>query len=97
MDNGIKMKIKYSPQISENSISYEINGESIVCNLNGEIDNFDFSDVPAGSLVEVESSLEIKVVESVKRDENGVLWVKLYKPINRNSSYEDKFPDWIEV
>lgn len=91
------MKIKYSPQVSSNQVTYTFNNDQITCTCNGEIDVFDFSNVPAGSLVEVESSLPIKVIESVKKTEDGVLWVELYKPINSQSSYEEKFPDWVEV
>lgn len=91
------MKVKYSPQVSSNQVTYTFNNDKITCNCNGEVDVFDFSNVPAGSLVEVESSLPIRVIQSVKRTGDGVLWVELYRPISSNSSSEERFPDWVEV
>lgn len=91
------MKIKYSPQISDNEVIYDINGDVISCLCNGEHDTFDFSQVPADSVIDVETSMPIRIITSAKRDVEGVLWLRLYKPISSNATENERFPEWTEV
>jgi hypothetical protein len=45
------MQVLYSPQFNDvDSISYEFVGEKIICTLNGEVDEFDFTACPKGYL-----------------------------------------------
>lgn len=98
------MKILYSPQINEiDVLEYEFVGDKITVTYNGEIDEYDFTDMPDGSVArsygrepEIISNLPINPVIEAKRM-NGILHVILIKFIPFNATEDKKFPDWIEV
>ena len=99
------MKILYSPCISEEIIRYTFNGEKIIAEIDEEIDEFDFTDMPDGILETfnfrtgeslVETILEHNPILSAKR-EKGILYVELLNFITEDATKEEKFPNWIEV
>jgi hypothetical protein len=100
---GYFMKVLYSPQLNEaDTLTYEFMDEKIIANLNGEIDTFDFTDFPDGEVSvggreeSVTTTLPIcPLIRATK--ENGVLSVTLLNFISKDASYEERFPDWIEV
>jgi hypothetical protein len=93
------MKIKYSPQINDqHEVSYSFNGDVITVTVNNETDTFDFSSMPNDSVAQrIISSLPIIVIPIVSKDENGELWVTLFKPITSNATEAECFPDWKDV
>jgi len=93
------MKIKYSPQVNDQDlVSYEFNGAVITANVNGEIDTFDFSSMPNDSIAQsITSSLPIYVIIEAKKDKDGELWIRLFKPITFDATEAERFPDWIDI
>ena len=99
------MKIKYSPQVNEEQIRYEFDGDVITATICNFTDTFDFSEFPDGELKKydeetgeelIKTNLPINPIISAKR-ENGVLSVVLLNWIGTDASEEERFPDWIEV
>jgi hypothetical protein len=100
------MRVLYSPQIglTQDRITYRFDGDIIIATYRGVEDSFDFSGMPDGKLQwgvdappPITSILEVvPVVDAERRD--GVLYVTLLNVIDENSStYEDRFPEWVEV
>jgi hypothetical protein len=97
------MQVLYSPQFNDvDSISYEFVGEKIICTLNGEVDEFDFTGLPEGILGAgyrenpIETTLAMNPISGAKR-ENGILYVTLLNFIGKDATQEERFPEWIEV
>ncbi len=86
------MIIYYSPQRSDSKLGYEFDGEVITATLDGQVDTFDFSDMPNGKAEEIASTLPICPVVSAKRT-NGELEVTLLKFHGANAPYEERFPE----
>ena len=93
------MKIKYSPQVNNiNNVSYSFKGDIITAIVDGQTDTFDFSSMSNDSVAtEIESSLLVKVITMASKDENGELWVTLFKPITSNATEAECFPVWENV
>ncbi|QJT70398.1 hypothetical protein [Microcystis phage MaeS] len=97
------MKVLYSPQLNENDVlEYEFIGDKIIASYNGEVDEFDFTDMPdgfangGGRNPNIISTLPFcPIIEARKTD--GVLYVTMIKFISSNASEKEKFPDWIDV
>ena len=94
------MKILFSPQVNEEKIIYDFEGEKITATFRGVTDVFDFSDMPNGIVEnpqeDIETSLEINPFSFVERL-NGELKIELLNYIGSNATYEERFPEWFEV
>lgn len=103
------MKVLLSPQISDNTITYEFSQNYIkvrmIYNDTEYIDSFDFSGFSDGQLEvhdEVTGEPNILVDLPVNplllaKREKGILWVKLLNWIDIKEKDEDVlFPDWID-
>ena len=93
------MKISYVYQINyQHQVSYEFNEDVITANVNGETDTFDFSSMPNDSIAQsISSSLPIIVVTEAKKDKNGELWIRLFKPITFEENESGISEEWIDV
>lgn len=91
------MRVLYSPQFFPGqNIDYQFNGEEIIVKIDGISDNFDFTDVPNGTLEGVKTILPLNPIVSAKR-EGGVLSVELLNFIDDNATDDEKFPEWREI
>ena len=93
------MKIKYVHQINDqHQVSYEFNGDVITATVNEETDTFDFSSMPNDSIAQsITSSLPIIVVTEAKKDKDGELWIRLFKPITFEENESGVSVEWIDV
>lgn len=98
------MKVLFSPRTSGENIHYHFEGQKITIEIDGVIDSFDFTDLPDGELdlYDAEGKQRLKTNLSFNpiryaEKKDGVLWVRLLKKISNNASYEDRFPEWIDV
>tara|TARA_R100000781_G_scaffold107786_1_gene72127 strand:- start:706 stop:987 length:282 start_codon:yes stop_codon:yes gene_type:complete len=93
------MKIKYSPQVnSEHTVSYNFDGDIVTVDVNGQTDSFNFSTMPNDSIVQsINSSLPIRPICSARKDESGVVWLELFKPISASATEAELFPEWETV
>lgn len=91
------MKILFSPQVSEQHITYEFKDKSFTATLNGIVDEFDFSEFSDGRLdvQSVKTDLEINPILDAEI-KNGELFVELINYIGTNASEKEKFPEWID-
>ena len=92
------MKILYSPQVREDFDKYnvDIQGEAITIQYHDKTETFDFTGMPNG-VGEVKSEVfDFEPITSVKRVD-GVLWVEILNFIGIDATYEERFPEWIEV
>jgi hypothetical protein len=92
------IKVLYSPQVNNiDKLVYEFNGEVLNIHLNDQTDTFDFSECPEGRVDNIEHDFPIdNIIEDAYR-ENGILHLKLLSMIGHDATYEECFPDWIEV
>lgn len=98
------MKVFLSPHVSGERIRYSFMRETITVRYRGEMDTFDFTDMPDGELTLydnegndlIETSLEINPILSAKRVD-GVLYVELLNFIGVDATEEECFPEWIDV
>ena len=91
------MRMLFSPQVNnKDTLTYEFIVDKIIVTLNGEVDEFDFTDMPDGRADNIESHLTINPVQQAYKI-NGVLHVILLNFIDGNATEEERFPDWIEV
>lgn len=90
------MRVFLSPQVSDMKIEYTFENEVITANYNGEVDEFDFSGMPDGEMGEIETTLPVNPILSASKI-NGILSVELLNYIGEDATYEDRFPQWIEV
>lgn len=78
------MNIEYTPQRSDNILSYEADGDvlTVTCTQRGQQhqDTFDFSGVPDGELdrEQIETTLPVQPILSAKK-ENGELTVRVLR------------------
>ncbi len=92
----INLLVKYSPQRSDRTLSYDFNGDTITATLGGEIDTFDFSEMPDGEAAQIESTLNPCPVLEARRV-NGHLEVTLLRFHGPKASSEERFPQPEEV
>lgn len=92
------MIIYLSPQISDDKIMYSFKGEVITATIGGITDTFDFSFFPDGELDReaITTTLPINPICTANRV-NGVLSIKLLNFISEDATYEERFPEWVEV
>lgn len=88
------MLVRWSPQRSDRSLSYEFDGETITATLDGQTDVFDFSSLPDGELdvSALETTLDICPVLAARRV-NGQLEVTLLKFHGPNAPESERFPE----
>jgi|Wag4MinimDraft_1082647.scaffolds.fasta_scaffold01841_3 hypothetical protein len=84
------MKIIYTPQKADKSLSYAFPSEGVVeATMDGESDTFDFSEMPDGKAEKIESTLfACPVVSAEKVD--GELTVKLLHWYGPDAADEEK-------
>jgi len=92
------MKVYLSPQDnhSDDNFLYTFTNEVITATFRGVTDTFDFTQMPLGALKDVKTTLEINPIVDAERTTDG-LSVILLNFINRDSTKEELFPDWMEV
>lgn len=88
------MLVHYSPQRSDRSLTYDIQGETITATLDGQSDTFDFSDLPNGELdvSALETTLDICPVLAARRMD-GQLEVTLLKFHGPGAPESERFPE----
>ena len=88
------MLVRWSPQRSDRSLSYEISGETITATLDGVTDRFDFSGLPDGELdvSALETTLDICPVLAARRV-NGQLEVTLLRFHGPDAPESERFPE----
>ena len=87
------MRIRRSPQRSDLNLSYTFNGEVIECTYGEQTDVFDFSAMPEGKMVGIETDLPINPIISAERI-NGELFVELLYFHGATATDAERFPDW---
>lgn len=87
------MRVTYSPQRSDRSVSYIFDGEVITATLNGVTDRFDFSALPDGEAASIESVLDPCPVLSARRVD-GELHVTLLRTIGPRPSDPAQLEAW---
>lgn len=99
------MLVLYSPQLNEeDTLEYQFIGDKIIVTYNGQIDEFDFTDMPEGCRVNsydrrnqtIISELSIEPIIEAERT-NGVLKVTLRRFIGVDATEDELNPNWIEV
>jgi hypothetical protein len=90
------MWIKYSPCRSDDNLVYTFDGEKVIANFNGQVDVFDFTEMPDGKAENIETTLPLNPIISAKREE-GILYLELLYFHGPNPTHEERFPDWQEV
>ena len=97
------MLVRYSPQRSDRTLSYSIQGDTITATYTAEgqesiTDTFDFSTLPDGEAqVElIETVLPVNPIKSAKRV-NGEIWVELLWYHGPDAPESERFPQWQEV
>ena len=88
------MLVRWSPQRSDRSLSYQFSGETITATLDGVTDRFDFSDLPDGELdvSALETTLDICPVLAARRV-NGQLEVTLLRFHGPDAPDSERFPE----
>lgn len=91
------MRILLTPCRSDEKINYEFNGETITVLYKGMEETIDLSAIRDEEDFEYKPiNLTINPIINAKRID-GVLHVELLSFIGVNASYEERFPDWIDV
>lgn len=90
------MRVLLSPQRADRKINYTFGQDVITAEIDGQTDAFDFSQMPDGEAVNIETTLPINPILSARRV-GGVLEVVLLNWIGPDAPESERFPDWIEV
>ena len=90
------MRVLFSPQRDDRKINYTFGNDTITSEIDGVTDIFDFTQMPDGEMVEVETTLPINPIISARRVD-GVLEVILLNFIGPDATENEKYPDWVEV
>lgn len=93
------MRILFSPQvpaIEGQRIHYTFGNDVITAEIDGQTDTFDFSEMPDGEAVSIETTLPVNPVLSARRVD-GVLEVVLLNFIGPDATEDERYPDWQEV
>lgn len=90
------MKIYLSPQVSQSKIEYNFDKDRLSATYKSKTDIFDFTEMPDGVSVNIETTLEINPILSAKK-EAGILYLELVNFISEDASEEECFPIWKEV
>lgn len=90
------MRILFSPQRDDRRINYMFGSDVITAEIDGQTDVFDFSQMPDGEAVSIETTLPVNPIISARRV-NGVLEVVLLNFVGPDATEEERFPTWQEV
>ena|SRR5690625_2215757 len=98
------MKILYSPQRSDASLTYRFDGDIITVYYDSQFDTFDFTGLPDGKLqLEdedgnslIETSLPINPIKSAHK-KDGVLHIELLYYHSKDATEKELFPKWTDV
>lgn len=93
------MRILFSPQVPAvegQRIHYTFGDDVITAEIGGQTDTFDFSEMPDGEAVDIETTLPVNPIISARKT-NGVLEVILLNFIGPDATEEERFPTWQEV
>jgi len=104
------MKIKFSPQISDNKIQYSFDSEKITAVYNGLSESFDLSMLDGAFIQLITDEQLLTQMQYFKTNEilpfmpiinanriDGILCVELINFISLDASEEEKYPDWIII
>lgn len=81
------MKIKFTPQRSDRTVKYEVEGQKLILNMNQEIIELDFTELPDGVMQECEYP-----IKSCKKAD-GVVYLELVTPHGKDASEEILYPN----
>lgn len=87
------MRITYSPQRSDRSLSYQFSGDRITATVDGVSDVFDFTSLPDGEAAGIISTLDPCPVLTARRV-NGELHVTLLRTIGPRPSDPAELEAW---
>lgn len=87
------MKLLYRPQIDTENLTYKFYEDKIEATFKGEIDIFDFTDMPNGVAIDIETILEFNPILVAERIE-GVLHIELINLISEDATQIEKYPVW---
>ena len=93
------MRILFSPQVpvvERQRINYTFGNDVITAEIDGQTDTFDFSEMPDGEAMNIETTLPVNPIISARRI-NGVLEVVLLNFIGPDATEDERYPDWQEV
>ena len=93
------MRILFSPQVPAvegQRIRYTFGNDVITAEIDGQTDVFDFSEMPNGEAVSIETTLPVNPIISARKT-NGVLEVVLLNFIGPDATEDERYPDWQEV
>lgn len=94
------MKILYSPIVrypGQPDLIYKIQGKIVQVTYGENSDSFDFSEMPDGELIDIETLLEINPINQAIKKE-GELFLTLLNLIDDDEDSENiLFPEWQEV
>ena len=91
------MKILYSPQLSNKKITYSFNSDVVTVDIDGVVEEFDFSTMPNGRAEKITPEvLSVNPIVEAERID-GVLNLVLINFITEDASQEERFPEWQEV
>lgn len=89
------MKVLFTPQRplkDGRRIHYNFNGNSVTVEMDGIVETIDLSKWKPG----YETKLPVNPVFSVQ-EKDGELYVELLNFIGEDATFEERFPDWIDV
>lgn len=89
------MKVLFTPQRpldDRQRIHYEFDGNVVTIKLNGITEIIDLTKWSS----DYETKLPINPIFSVE-EKDGELYVELLNFIGEDATYEERFPDWIDV
>ena len=87
------MRVTYSPQRIDHTVSYAFDGETITATLDGVSDVFDFTSLPDGEAAEIVSVLNPCPVLAAKRVD-GELHITLLRAIPARPSDPQELEVW---
>jgi len=87
------MRVTYSPQRSDRTVSYAFDGETITATLDGVSDVFDFTSLPDGEAAGIISTIDPCPVLSARRVD-GELHVTLLRAIGPRPSDPAEIDAW---
>jgi hypothetical protein len=94
----VVVRVYMSPQVSDKTIAYEFEGDTVTATMEDISDTFDFSGTSDGriDLSTIQTLLPVNPILEAERID-GVLHLKLLNFIQENAPEADRFPEWKDV